>query len=77
MNTLFRAPLLRERVACMLTPARQKERDRRLAAANLRAKDLDFGGFDTCRLSVSRAGFPRSIGNFLEIQTQRFLVYTT
>ena len=32
--------------------------------ANLRAKILDFGGFDSCRILMLRGGIPRPIGNF-------------
>ena len=46
----------------------------RAARANPRTNNLDFQGFDSVRVSILRPGISRSIENFPEIQTQRFLV---
>ena len=35
---------------------------------------LDFGGFDSSRILISRGGIPRSIGNLLEVLSQAILV---
>ena len=50
---------------------------RRLASldtANLHTKILDFRGFETSRILIVRGGFLMSIGNSLEMLSQRILV---
>ena len=42
-------------------------------AANLRTKILDFGGFDSSRISISRDGILMPIGDFLETLSRRIL----
>ena len=42
--------------------------------ANLRAKILDFGGFDSSRIFSLRGGILMSIGNSPEVSSQRILV---
>ena len=42
--------------------------------ANLPSKLLDFRGFDSSRIVISRGGIPRSIGNLPESSSQRILV---
>ena len=44
---------------------------RTVAPASLRAKTLDFGGFDSSRILILRGGIPMSKGNFLEMLSQR------
>ena len=41
--------------------------------ANLRTKIIDFRGFDSSIIIISRAGFLMSIVNFLEVLSQRIL----
>ena len=43
--------------------------------ADLRAKILAFGGFDSSIILISRGGIPRAIGNFPEIMSQRIFVW--
>ena len=40
---------------------------------NLRTKVLDFGGFDSSRILISRGGIPRPLGNFRESLSQQTL----
>ena len=42
-------------------------------AANLRTKILDFGGFDSSIILISRGGILMSIGDFPESLSQRIL----
>ena len=42
--------------------------------ANPCTKILDFRGFDSSIILISRGGIPRPIGNFPEISSQRILV---
>ena len=45
-----------------------------LSTANLRAKIMDFRGFDSCIILMLRGGIPRPIGNFPESLNQAILV---
>ena len=42
-------------------------------AANLPAKILDFEGFDSSRILISRSGIPRPVGKFPESLSQAIL----
>ena len=62
----------------LLSPARNRQRGlallTHLGTANLPAKILDFGGFDSRRILILRGVILRPIENFLEIMNQRILV---
>ena len=45
----------------------------RAGTANLLTKTLDFRGFDSSVMLMSRGGIPRSIGKFPEVSSQRNL----
>ena len=47
-----------------------------VVTADLRTKILDFRGFDSSRLFISRGGILRSIGNYPEVLSQAILVGT-
>ena len=45
-----------------------------MGTANLRTKILDFRGFDSGRILISRGGILMSVGDFPEVLSQRILV---
>ena len=52
-----------------------RERERDVSdTANLRTKILNFGGFNSSIILISRGGIPMSIGIFPETLSQRILV---
>ena len=46
----------------------------RAVAADLRSEIMDFGGFDSSRISLLRGGILMPIGTFLEMLSQQILV---